>query len=130
VFRALGRVVLIVEDQQAACDFYTRALGFHTLFDQEVDGYRYLHVGLPDQADAGLWLMPPAGDEERALIGRQAGNQPFLVLYTDKLDDVRRALDDNGVAIWADRADATSRSLHFRDCAGNVIIAAEMTAGG
>jgi predicted enzyme related to lactoylglutathione lyase len=127
MFRDLGRVVLLVEDQQAALAFYRDVLGFETLHDEDVAGFRYLHIGVPGQKTVGIWLMPPSTDEERRLVGRQAGNQPLLVLYTDDLDDVRGRLVAHDVDVWAERADDSSRSLHFRDLAGNVVVAAELT---
>jgi catechol 2,3-dioxygenase-like lactoylglutathione lyase family enzyme len=128
LFSDLGRVVLLVEDQEKALAFYRDVLGFETLHDTDVAGFRYLHIGLPGQAAAGLWLMPAMTDEERELVGRQAGKQPFLVLYTDNLDDVRRQLAAHDVDVWAEQTDAGGRSLHFRDLAGNVVVAAELSA--
>ena len=49
------------------------------------------------------------------------------MLYTDDPDAVRRRLAEDDVDVWAERADDTGRSLHFRDVAGNVIVAAELT---
>jgi catechol 2,3-dioxygenase-like lactoylglutathione lyase family enzyme len=126
LFRDLGRVVLLVDDQEEALAFYRDVLGFETLHDEDVAGFRHLHIGLPGQSTAGIWLMPPAGDEERRLVGRQSGNQPLLVLYTDDLDGVRRQLAAHDVEIWAQRTDDGGRSLHFRDLAGNVVVAAEL----
>jgi predicted enzyme related to lactoylglutathione lyase len=126
LFRDLGRVVLLVEDQEEGLAFYRDVLGFETLHDEDVSGSRYLHIGLPGQENVGIWLMPPATDAERAVVGRQAGDQPLLVLYADDLDEVRERLTDHGVDVWAERTDDTSRSLHFRDLAGNVIVAAEL----
>jgi predicted enzyme related to lactoylglutathione lyase len=126
LFRDLGRVVLLVEDQEEALAFYRDVLGFETLHDEDVGGFRYLHIGLPGRRTAGIWLMPPASDEERRLVGRQAGSQPLLVLYTDDLDGVQRQLAAHDVDVWAQRADDSGRSLHFRDLAGNVIVAAEL----
>ena len=97
MFRELARVVLLVEDQAEALAFYREALGFETLHDERVDGFRYLHIGLPGRHGMGIWLMAPMSDEERGLIGRQAGKQPFLVLYTDNLDEVRQRLAAQGV---------------------------------
>jgi catechol 2,3-dioxygenase-like lactoylglutathione lyase family enzyme len=126
LFRDLGRVVLLVEDQEEALAFYRDVLGFETLHDEDVAGFRYLHIGLPGRSTAGIWLMPPSGDEERRLVGRQAGNQPLLVLYTDDLDGVQGQLAAHDVEIWAQRTDDGGRSLHFRDVAGNVVVAAEL----
>jgi hypothetical protein len=49
-----------------------------------------------------------------------------MVLYTDDLDAVHARLAAAGVEVWARRDDDESRSLHFRDVAGNAVIAAQL----
>jgi catechol 2,3-dioxygenase-like lactoylglutathione lyase family enzyme len=127
VFNELGRVVVLVEDQDEALRFYRDVLGFEVLHDETLDGLRYLHAGPPAQANVGVWLLPPASDSERERIGRQAGDQPLLVLYTDDLDAARAGLAEHGVEVWAERTDPGSRSLHFRDLVGNVIVGVQLT---
>jgi predicted enzyme related to lactoylglutathione lyase len=119
VFRAIARVVVLVDDQEAALEFYRAVLGFVTLHDEDVGGFRYLHVGLPGQPTTGLWLMPGTP---------HAGDQPHIVLCTSDLDRTRQALAAHGVEVWAERDDDTGRSLHFLDVAGNVIVATEIAA--
>ncbi|PXY28302.1 hypothetical protein BAY60_10630 [Prauserella muralis] len=126
MFSAIGRLVVLVDDADAALAFYRDVLGFRVLHDQTAGGYRYLHVGVPGQESAGLWLMPAVTDQERARVGRQCGDQPLLVLYTDDLDAVAGRLREHGVRVWAERDDADSRSLHFADLHGNVLIAAQL----
>ncbi|NEE00060.1 VOC family protein [Phytoactinopolyspora halotolerans] len=123
MFSGIGRVVVLVKDQEEALAFYRDVLGLTVLHDQTIGGYRYLHIGVPGQDGVGLWLMPEHDD---ARIGQQSGDQPLLVLYTDDLDTVRSTLMTHDVEIWADQEDAHSRSLHFRDLYGNVIIAAQL----
>ncbi|WP_158542805.1 VOC family protein [Phytoactinopolyspora halophila] len=125
MFSGLGRMVILVEDQEEALVFYRDVLGCTVLFDQTTDGFRFLHVGVPGQEDVGLWLMP-AGDGERQLVGQQAGERPLLVFYTEDIQLVRERLVSHGVEIWAEREDPGSRSLHFRDLYGNVVIAAQL----
>jgi catechol 2,3-dioxygenase-like lactoylglutathione lyase family enzyme len=112
----LGRVVLLVHDQQEALAFYRDVLGFAVLHDSDADGFRYLHVGLPGQPETGLWLFPGEA---------RTGGGPLLVLYADDLDAVRARLDEHGVARFEEREDPAGRSLQFRDPAGNVLVAAE-----
>ena len=116
----IGRVVVLVEDQDAALAFYREILGFEVLYDRTTDGYRYLHLG-PSGGTTGLWLMPASGPRERELIGGQTGDQPMLVLYTDDLAQVSRHLAEHGVRVWAER----EGSLHLADLYGNVIVVAE-----
>jgi catechol 2,3-dioxygenase-like lactoylglutathione lyase family enzyme len=122
----LGRVVVLVDDPDAALAFYRDALGFRVLHDQTTDGYRYLHIGVPGQAAVGIWLMTATSDQERDMVGRQCGGQPLLVLYTCDLDAVRKHLLGQGVRVWNEREDADSRSLHLADLYGNVIIVAQL----
>jgi catechol 2,3-dioxygenase-like lactoylglutathione lyase family enzyme len=87
--RTLGRTTLLVHDYDKALAFYRDRLGFRVLHDERTpDGGRYLHIGLTahgDEPPVGLWLMQATGDDA-ALVGRQAGSHPFLVLYTDDCD--------------------------------------------
>ncbi|MFD9030171.1 VOC family protein [Streptomyces sp. NPDC059567] len=126
LFSALGRMVVLVADTEAALAFYRDVLGFEVLHDQTADGYRYLHIGLPGRAPAGLWLMPATTDQQRELIGRQCGGQPLLVLYTADLQQTADHLRAHGVRVWDEREEADSRSLHFEDLYGNVIVAAQL----
>ena len=110
MFSAIGRMVVGVSDQDEALAFYRDVLGFEVLHDEDTEGFRYLHVGLPGQPGTGLWLMPGTCEADR----------PLLVLHTDDLDRVDAALRARGVETFARNA----TSLHFCDVAGNVIVAA------
>lgn len=92
ILTALGRTTLLVRDQDEALAFYRESLGFEVLHDGETpDGFRALHIGLrghQQEPRVGLWLIPARGNEELALVGRQTGRAPMLVVYTD---DCRRA---------------------------------------
>ncbi len=127
-FSALGRMVVLVADADTALAFYRDVLGFSVLHDRTADGYRSLPVGLPGQAQAGLWLMPATTDGERRLIGRQYGGHPLLVLYTADVRRTGRHLRGHGVRVWDEREEASGRSLHFADPDGNVIVAAQLPA--
>ena len=113
MFSGLGRVVVSVEDLEGALAFYRDIVGFVVLHDSETP---VPARGVPGQNGVGLWLMP--GE-------RQTGDRPLLVLYTDDLKSVRARLAERSVEVWADWDEPGSRSLHFRDPGGNVIIAAE-----
>ncbi|MEU6408599.1 VOC family protein [Microbispora sp. NPDC046933] len=126
IFSGLGRVVVLVDDPDEALAFYRDVLGFVVLHDRTADGYRYLHMGVPGQEGVGVWLMPVTSDRERELIGGQAGGQPLLVLYTADLDVVAKRLREHGVRVWDEREDPDSRSLHFADLYGNVIVVAQL----
>ncbi|MFG3001865.1 VOC family protein [Streptomyces sp. NPDC048340] len=126
LFSALGRMVVLVADTEAALNFYRDVLGLAVLHDQTADGYRYLHIGVPGQALAGLWLMPATTDRERELIGRQCDGRPLLVLHTADVQRTADHLRAHGVRVWDEREEADGGSLHFEDLYGNVIVAAQL----
>ncbi|MCP3818459.1 VOC family protein [Streptomyces sp. A3M-1-3] len=126
LFSALGRVVVLVHDPDAALAFYRDILGFSVLHDQTPDGYRYLHIGVSGPEGVGLWLMTATTDRERELVGQQCGGQPLLVLYTNDLEPVSKHLREHGVRVWNERKDTGSWSLHFADLYGNVIVVAQL----
>jgi catechol 2,3-dioxygenase-like lactoylglutathione lyase family enzyme len=125
LFRAIGRLVVLAEDQERSLRFYRDVLGFEVRHDETVEGLRLLHVGVPGQPEVGLWLLPPQAPAEQALLGRQTGDEPLLVLHTDDLDAVMDRLQDEEIEFWAVRDEPTGRSLHLEDEVGNVIVAVE-----
>jgi catechol 2,3-dioxygenase-like lactoylglutathione lyase family enzyme len=116
MFRAVGRMVVGVPDQDEALAFYRDVLGFAVLHDEDAEGFRYLHMGIPGQPEAGIWLMPGAAEHDR----------PLLVLYTNELERVREELERRQIETWAD----TGESLHFRDVAGNILVATSSPRAG
>lgn len=119
----IGRLTLLVEDLDTAVRWYRTVLGFEVLHDSTVEGFRYLHIGVPGQPVVGLWLLP-TGDTER--VGAQTAGEPLLVLYTDDLDAVIERLVSHDVEHWDVRDDGSSRSLHLRDVVGNVLVVAQL----
>lgn len=127
---SLGRMVLLVRDYDEALRFYRDALGFVPLHDETTpDGQRFLHVGLPAQAGGppvGLWFLTPApGDEDR--VGRQAGGQPLLVMYTDDCGEAVARLQALGVRFKRlPAAQGGSVFAQFYDLYGNEIVLVEL----
>ena len=130
LFRAIGRLVVLTEDQEQSLRFYRDVLDFEVRHDETVEDLRLLHVGVPGQPETGLWLLPPQTSEEKALVGRQTGDEPLLVLYTDDLDTVVERLQDEDIELWAQRDEAAERSLHLEDEVGNVIVVVERPRDG
>ena len=127
---ALGRTVLLVRDHDEALRFYRDALGFVPLHDQTTpDGQRFLHVGPPGQVDGppvGLWFLTPCRGDE-ALVGRQAGGQPLLVVYTDDCGEAAARLQALGVRFKRPPAvQGGSVFAQFLDLYGNEIVLVEL----
>lgn len=123
----IGRTSLLARDPSASARFYQEAFGFRTLYDGDIDGYRLLHVGPGEPADASLWIHPAP---EGAPVGRQAGDSPFLVLYLDddaELDAVLERCSRLGVEPkepLRSEDETAARYAHVRDLDGNEIVLA------
>ncbi|SEW20459.1 VOC family protein [Chitinophaga arvensicola] len=126
----LGRVVILVNNYDDAGFFYENKLGFHKLFDATTNGQRYLHLAPSAGEQSGVWLLQADGPEQRALVGRQAGEQPLLVLYTDDFNAYHRQLLDNDVIIRREPVITPEATfLHFLDLYGNEIILVQLAGG-
>ena len=97
------------------------------------DGFRVLHIGLPGQQHeprVGLWLIPARSDEELALVGRQTGREPMLVIYTDDCRRAAATLGDRGVKFRIPpKSESGGVFAHFEDLYGNELVLVELAAG-
>jgi predicted enzyme related to lactoylglutathione lyase len=126
----LGRVVVLVQDYDAALAFYRAAFGARVLFDApSPTGDRYLHVGFGPETDAGVWLLRASG-EAAARVGRQTGGEPLAVFYTSDVGAAvaRAAAAGAEVVRPVERADGASFA-HLADLYGNVLVLVELLPG-
>ena len=84
-------ISILVLDQAAAIEFYTKKLGFELLEDKPFGESRWVTVALSSQHDLTLALELATSAEEKSLVGKQAGSHALLGLDTsDCLADYRR----------------------------------------
>ena len=81
--KRISLVSLFVEDVDAAIAFYRDKLGFLVAEDVPFGPQRWVTLRLPDDELVSLTLKLAGTDEERALVGRQAGSSPLLGIVTD-----------------------------------------------
>ena len=124
-FSSRGHVVVLVDNLEASLAFYRDVLGLDVVWDDHPHPHPRPERGGAPRPNFGVWLMAPSNPQETALVGRQAGNRPLLVMVTEDLPRIRRHLVAHGVDVWAERRDARGHSLHFSDPHGNVIVASQ-----
>ena len=84
-------ISVLVHDQDAAIEFYTKKLGFELLEDKPFGTSRWVTIALKNNRDLTLALELVTAAEDKALVGKQAGSHAFLGLDTsDCLADYRR----------------------------------------
>jgi catechol 2,3-dioxygenase-like lactoylglutathione lyase family enzyme len=88
----LKLITLLVNDYDAAIQFYTQKLGFEVAEDAAVgEEERWVTLSLPGQQDVALALHLATTGDDQALVGKQAGSSPLLGLDTvDCLGDYHR----------------------------------------
>lgn len=92
--REVGRVVVLVSDQDRALDFYTRVLGFEVRTDAAADeSGRWLEVA-PPGATTTLAIVPPRGG-----MWGSVGSDTRISLTTEDIDADHAALVAEGADV-------------------------------
>lgn len=120
----LSLVTVVVEDYDAAIDFYVSALGFELAADapaQTTDGRpkRWVVVRPPGAA-TGLLLARADGADQAAVVGRQSAGRVGFFLQVDDFDAAFARLTASGVRFARPpRSEPYGRVAVFLDIAGN-----------
>ena len=78
----LGALALLVPDYDAAIRFFVSVMGFRLTADIDQGRKRWVTVE-PPGGGVSLVLARADGPEQRAAVGKQAGDRVFLFLETD-----------------------------------------------
>ncbi|MDJ0770872.1 MAG: VOC family protein [Ilumatobacter sp.] len=120
----IGLVTLLVEDYDAAIEFFVDALGFELVEDSPGttdDGRpkRWVVVR-PARGGTGLLLARADGADQRARVGDQAGGRVGFFLEVDDFEDRFARMQRAGVEfLETPRAEPYATVAVFRDLAGN-----------
>jgi predicted enzyme related to lactoylglutathione lyase len=124
----LGRVVILVKDQDRAFEFYEKNFGCKKLHDSiSESGKRYLHVAFMSDLNCGLWFLLPETEEGNNMIGEQTAGHPTLVIYTDEIEVLYESLIRNKVTITEKlKVLPGSKFFHCLDLYGNILTVVEV----
>lgn len=117
----IAHIALVVRDYDEAIAFYTQALGFDLVADNDMGGgKRWVLVG-PKGGGAQLLLAKAVAPEQEARVGNQTGGRVFLFLHTDDFARDYEAFRERGVNfVRAPRAEAYGTVAVFEDLYGNL----------
>jgi catechol 2,3-dioxygenase-like lactoylglutathione lyase family enzyme len=118
------QTVLIVDDYDAAIEFFVEALGFELVEDSpattEAGEPKRWVVVRPPGATTGLLLAQADGDGQRAAIGNQFAGRVGLFLRVDDFDEAYARMRAHDVVfIGEPRDEPYGRVTVFVDVAGN-----------
>lgn len=124
----LTHITLFVIDQDKALTFYKDTLGFKVHTDALFGTMRWLTLHLPRQKDVELVLMLAQTDEEKVLVGKQAGSKPFFSVSTDDCQKEYQALTQKGVFfLEAPQKHPWGIGASFKDIYGTIIYMCQTT---
>ncbi len=81
----IGYTTLLVHNHDEACAFYTEKLGFVVTESHKAEDGTYYWLTIAPTKDSSpvLTLTLPQTEEDKALIGKQCGSTPLLVLRSN-----------------------------------------------
>ena len=84
-------ITVLVLNQDAAIEFYTRKLGFELREDKPFGESRWVTISLPRNSDLTLALELAKTADDKAIVGNQGGSHALLGLDTsDCIGDYAR----------------------------------------
>ena len=95
--KRLSLLAVYVMDQDAAIEFYTKKLGFTLVEDVPFGPQRWVTLRLADDDVVSIALNLAQTEDDRRLVGRQGGSQPFFGIVTDDCIREYRRMKDSGV---------------------------------
>jgi catechol 2,3-dioxygenase-like lactoylglutathione lyase family enzyme len=120
----LGLIAVVVSEYDAAISFFVDALGFDLVEDSPAltnDGRpkRWVVVR-PSGAATGLLLARADGEDQAAIIGKQAAGRVGFFLHVEDFDAAYARMASAGVQfLTAPRTEPYGRVAVFLDIAGN-----------
>ena len=121
----LAFVTIVVDDYDAAIDYFVHAVGFDLVADTPSttnDGRpkRWVVVR-PPLAETGILLAQADGPTQQAIVGNQGAGRVGFFLRVDNFDDAYVRMRNNGVQFVEEpRTEPYGKVAVFRDIAGNL----------
>lgn len=118
----LVQVALVVADYDEAIRFYTNVLGFDLVEDTPMsETKRWVVVKPKGEGIFTLLLAKAANEEQKSIIGNQAGGRVFLFLHTDDFRRDHKNLVEKGVEFVRGPSEEEYGTVGvFKDLYGNL----------
>lgn len=117
----ISNIALVVEDYDAAIEFYTQKLQFTLIEDTDLgEGKRWVQISPPNSNGTNLLLAQASNDKQTACIGNQTGGRVFLFLQTNNFWRDYNLMKQNGVTFDEEpREEEYATVVVFQDLYGN-----------
>ncbi|AEF04657.1 glyoxalase [Alteromonas sp. KS69] len=116
----ISAITFLVDNYDSAIAYFTQTLNFSLTEDRDKgEGSRFVLV-TPKGSATSLLLAKAKSDEDKAMIGKQAGGKVFMILHTDDFWRDHQSMCDKGVEfLETPREEAYGTVAIFKDCFGN-----------
>ena len=102
----IAHIAVVVDDYDAAIEFYTQKLNFTLVEDTVLSETKRWVLVAPMQSECKLLLAKAANEEQKSRVGNQTGGRVFLFLHTDNFE---RDYND----FWRDYDEMISKGIEF-----------------
>ncbi|HEV2600834.1 MAG TPA: VOC family protein [Candidatus Babeliales bacterium] len=121
MLKAISHVTMLVNDQDATVNFYKK-LGFIIHTDANFGDMRWLTLCLEERRDFELVILQATSDAEKALVGKQAGNHPFITLEsTDCFKDYETLQAQEIAIVDKPEKQPWGTAMSIKDNSGNIV---------
>jgi catechol 2,3-dioxygenase-like lactoylglutathione lyase family enzyme len=119
----IAHTALLVREYDEAKEFYCGKLGFIVIEDTPLsNNKRWVRLKAPGQSSSEILLSRATDDQQRSIIGNQAGGRVLFFLHTDNFAADYRALSSLGVEFTEGPSENTYGTVAvFQDLYGNRI---------
>lgn len=116
----ISAITFLVDDYDNAIEYFTQTLNFTLTENRDKgEGARFVLV-TPKGSATSLLLANAKSDDDKALIGRQAGSKVFMILQTDDFWRDHQLMRAKGVEfLETPREEAYGTVAIFKDYCGN-----------
>ncbi|MDX1301483.1 VOC family protein [Photobacterium sp.] len=117
----IGNIALVVENYDAAIEFYTQKLQFELIEDTDLGGgKRWVQVSPPNSNGTNLLLAQASTEEQLKSVGNQTGGRVFLFLQTNNFWCDYQKMKEKGVVFNEEpRVEEYGTVVVFQDLYGN-----------
>lgn len=119
----VAHVALLVREYDEALEFYCGTLGFVLIEDTQLpNNKRWVRLRAPGGAGSEILLSRATDDQQRSIVGNQAGGRVLFFLHTDDLKAESTRLSSRGVKFTEGPSENSYGDVAvFKDLYGNRI---------
>ena len=117
----IAHIALVVEDYDAAIEFYTKKLNFDLIEDTPQSKTKRWVLVAPKGSECSILLAKAVNEEQKKSIGNQTGGRVFLFLHTDDFwRDYHKMLADGIKFVRPPKEENYGIVAVFEDLYGNL----------